>query len=300
MNINNKIFGKSKGNIKKILDIISHIYDDAGNIDSNIIEYLSIEDNDFFQSNADLWLDKSYLEDILIFLAAFSSINPISIDVIQLYLLFKGHNFSQPKIRKELKQFKNQLNIFKFIKITLSNSDFASYLLDKYYGDKDIEIFINTIFNWMVSPLKPNDIFIANTITFFINNFRKHWDLVDININKLVDYYSINLYSELLFNIGKHLYFALNLKCEVAIKFLHAASKLDNIESKSLLGYAYITGKKTIKDFHKGIQHLEYASVNGNVGAKRILGNILIENKFKLNRIEEGKHLLEEAINMVE
>jgi len=298
--INDELYQKSKGYINKIINIIDSIKDESGKLDINKINDYVYMHNDLFERNADKWLDSGQLtEEILLFLSITYPISAVSFENLQLFLKFRNYSCSLPRLRIKLRTFEDQVKFIRNSRIQFYNSEYATYIIKKYFGKQDIFDFINILFNWIVSDNKPNIEFVTNLILILTNEFALKGSLDKI-IENFIETYKNNKEAEILFKLGKHLYFYLEIDEEISCKFLEASISLNNIEAKTLLGYAYITGNKIIKDELKGTLLLEEASNAGNARAKRMLGNTLMNDPLDINNQEKGRRLLEEAITLGE
>ncbi|AFH65726.1 hypothetical protein B2K_34355 [Paenibacillus mucilaginosus K02] len=261
------------------------------------LDQIEFEEDDLldFEKDADTFIDNDLLEEILLLTSLFENIQPLTLETIQQFLLYKKLSYRMPKIRAELKKVSKYYNDLRFNRIKLNNNSFAYYVLKKYFSSQDIEDFIFSVFEWMsISPYLLED-FIGSFILFIKHNNllseTKFNESITLFIETLKDD-SIRISEIGMFLINNSEYW------ELSFKFINRAVDLENSEAISFLGYSYLTGNKISKDIVKAERLLTRASELGSIKSKLILASVLFNGEGLEKNVERGYSILKQAVEL--
>ncbi len=296
ISINDKIFEKTKGQVSYLRKLLEQATEEGNVISISAIEY--IEDNEVsdFQEDAEICVDNTVLEEALLILAIFEPIQPISLEYIQQFLSFRNISYRMPKIKSELKKLGKQISDLRFKRVRLLSSDFAKFVLERFFSTKDVDEFISTVFSWLSNSNYVSIEFICKYIIHIEGSRLISAEKFDENIKEFFCCL-VKLDSHTrLFDMGFYLFHEVEDNKDLALKLLDKASEMDDLEAKSFLGYIYSKGEKVDKDVAKAELLLRAASEMNSMRAKRILATLLLDGTEISKNTEEGQKLLEEAI----
>ncbi len=295
-NINDKIFEKSKGQISYIRKFLEQVRGENNGIDISALEYLEENAVSDFEKDAELCIDNDILEETLLLLSVFEQIQPLSLEYIQQFLSYKNISYRMPKIKSELKKLDNQISDLRFKRIRLISSDFAKFVLERFFSTKDVDEFISTVFDWLSNSTYLSIEFTCKYIIHMQHSWLISVEKYEINITKFIcSLVKLENHTRL-FDIGFYLFYEVEDNEGLALQFLDKASDMNNLEAKSFLGYIYSHGEKVDKDIIKAEKLLKNASDMNSMRAKRILGTLLLDGTEISKNVEEGQKLLEEAM----
>lgn len=298
--INDKVYELTNGQIPKIKKLYEFKKENNFNIKMlENIELDAMDDEDsllMFEKYAEVSIDNDLLEETLLLVSLMEPIQPISLENIQLFLSHRNLNYKLPKIRSELKKISTQISEIRFNRIKLLNNEYATFLLTKYFSQKDREEFTHSVFIWLATDLKISLDFMSEFIKNMEENRLISNEKFNEYINEFIDI-SIKLGKiKRLFLLGITLYTGKKNEIDLALQFLNSASENGNSEALSFLGFIYSNGEKVEKDILKAEKMLRRASDLNNIKAKIILSTLLFEGTEISKNINEGKTLLEEAV----
>ncbi|HYE81811.1 MAG TPA: metallophosphoesterase [Clostridia bacterium] len=295
--INDTIFNASKGNIKKITDIMVAVSINGSRIDISEIDRINNKGNEDFEEKAEFWLESDFLEDILLLLALFEPVETLTLENFQSFLVTIGSNFRLPRIRKEIKKANNFLYDVSLKRVKLKDSDFSKYIVQNYFSKRDLLNFIELIFKWFVADSAIELSLCSNFIKYLNNSELINKRELEILISNFIDECSRKNESERLFHVGISLFSELKDN-KISYKIIEESIKLGNVQAMTKMGLALINGKRINLDVYRGEKLLIDASCKGDLIAKRILGNFYLEGYKVSQDIKEGRKLLEEAISL--
>ncbi|MCP3795786.1 metallophosphoesterase [Paenibacillus sp. CH40] len=292
INKNDIIFSKTEGN----LQLISRLLDSSsrdGVLDFEKLE--NFEEVNDYQNELDKFCSSPVLEEILLLISLFEPIQPIQLEYVQLFLLSRNFQLRMPKIKNELRLVNNYISDLRFNRIKLVNKNLALFTLGKYYSQRDVEDFVESVFNWFVN----DDIIKVDFICRFLIYIKEN----TIFSHKRKEIYLLNFLENLnsaskIYDLGANLYYESDSNIELSLQFLNKAVDLGDSNAKVLLGYIYYEGEKISKNNVKAIELLRSASDAGNVKAKLTLSNLLFEGRDIERDMKTAKLLLEEAVSL--
>lgn len=294
---NDEIFIKSKGQVTYLKKIVEQ--SEMGvNIDASILEFVNEDETDVFDRSAELCIDNIILEETLLLISVFEPLQPISLENIQHFLSYKGISYRMPKIKNELKKLDSQISNMKFKRIKLLNYDFAKFILERFFSPKDIEEFVESLFEWLSTNYYMSVEFVSKFINHIQSSKLLSLDRFKIAIDKFINnHVELDNHSRL-FEIGSLLFDELDKNVDLAIRFIEKSSEMNNSGAKTFLGYTYLKGNKVKKDIIKAEKLLTDASCLNNTRAKIILGTLLLDGTVINKNTEEGIKLIEEAATL--
>lgn len=294
-----KIYQKTKGNISLIKDLLKR----ANISGMNILDFFKSNTTEFdeenvkrFNSLANKWIlfSTDTLEETLLILSIFESINFISFDKLQSFLNYKGYNIRLPKIKKFLSKVDEQIVCINN-KIKLSNKEFAEFIVNKFFSKTDIEKFIGDLFNWICKCIENEYNFTVDFFKCLIKQNLIDELLFKNNLNSFIDQKKNNNEGKYLFNIGLLMYNENKDMVKYSLKMIESAVELNNSEAKGFLGYCFLKGKHIDQNVFRGEALLNEACESGNIIAKSILGKMLIEGDCVSRNVDRGMKLLFDA-----
>ncbi|MGX1829138.1 metallophosphoesterase [Paenibacillus taichungensis] len=293
--LRNQIHLKTKGKITEIRKIISACVTSDHFDMSAFHDYENTEDNRNYEKELDKLNSSSMLEEIIILISMFQQIQPIPIDYLQSFLFSRNFNSRMPKIRRELRALNSQIGDLKFNRVQLLDSNFALFVLNKYYSRRDIESFAKSVFEWMITDMKISLDFLSQFLKSFFNE-----NFIDIeDKNSLLSYFLNNFNNpNKVYELGKYLLTDATSDVELSLEILTKAVELDDSNAEALLGIIYYKGEKVVKDIDKAITLLRKSSSKGNTKAKMNLSTMLFQGDGIYKDVLEAEVLLEEAAKL--
>ncbi|MBN7575670.1 MULTISPECIES: metallophosphoesterase [Clostridium] len=294
-----KIYEKTNGNIKLIKSLIEKV----GISEKDILEYLKDYENEIHKKNteeferlANKWIlfHTDILEETLLILALFETINFISLDKIQSYLNFKGYDVRLPKIKKFLNKVDEQI-VYINNKAKLANGELAKFVIENFFSNSDMEIFVSDLFSWICNNIKNEYNFAIAFFKYLIKKKLINENQLDKNFNNFISKKKDNNEDEYLYHVGMLMYYENKQMEKYFMKMIESASELNNCKAKTFLGYCYMIGECVSQDISKAEVLLKEACEAGDSMAKSILGKVLISGIYLKRDSEKGKKLLFEA-----
>lgn len=296
--LNEKILEISKGNIESILKE-SEIAKKLNEKERE--EYLKKEDEikiTEFENRAEEWIkkDNQGLEDILLILSIFNSINAIDIEDVQSFLAYKDFKYRLPYIRKILKAVENQIDIQGYSKLKINQREFCIYVIRKYFSERDITYFLKDIICWF-TEINYINVDLFTDFFIFVNTTKVY---KNINLDEFMDFFiekSIsNSRQKEMFEIGKKIIYIDNEFEKLGIILLECSGNLNYTKAKSFLGRYYFDVKNI--NYDEAEQLLAEASEKEDLLAKVYLANLLLDG-LKIKRdYKRGIRLLEEGVEL--
>lgn len=296
--LNEKILEISKGNIESILKE-SEIAKKFNEKERE--EYLKKEDEvkiTEFENQAEEWIEKHNqgLEDILLMLSIFNSINAIDIEDLQSFLEYKNFKYRLPYIRKMLKIVENQIDIQGYSKLKINQRKFCIYVIRKYFSERDIIYFLKDIICWF-TELNDINVDLFTDFFIFVNTTKVY---KNINLNEFIDFFIekciSNSREKEMFEIGKKIIYIDNEFEKLGIRLLECSGKLNYTKAKSFLGRYYFDVKNI--NYDEAEQLLAEASEKGDRLAKVYLANLLLDGLKVKRDHKRGIRLLEEGVEL--
>ncbi|NQX61056.1 metallophosphoesterase [Paenibacillus qinlingensis] len=295
---NNKIFEKTKGHVNQLKKLMVSSPDGGMKIDISLLDIFEEDEISIFEKDADICVKNEILEEILLLTAVFEQIQPISLEYIQSFLSYQKLLYRMPKIRNEIKKINHLMSDIRFNRIKLLNQNFAVFILKRYFSTKDIEEFINSIFNWLLNNSSVHLDFLCR----FLFQIQKYDLLTEENVSQYINDFINNeiISCSRLSEIGIYLFkeYEHDSTIQLSLKFLDRASELENSEALTFLGFIYAKGEKVSKDIEKSIVLLKRASELNSIKAKLMLSSIMFDGMEVNRNTHEAKRYLEEAVNL--
>jgi TPR repeat protein/predicted MPP superfamily phosphohydrolase len=295
-----KIYEKTNGNIKLIKDLIkkSHESDlDILNLLENDVNEFEMQSSKLYNNLANEWIlfSTDVLEETLLFLSVFESIDFIRYEKLQSFLNYKGYNLRLPKIKKFLRKVDKQITFTTNNKIKLCNKEFADFVVNKFFSKKDVENFITDLFSWICKCLERNYNFTVDFFKYLIKKKLIDKTLFNDQINRFIAQKKEDNKGQYLFDIGLLMLGENKYIMKYAIKMIESATLLNVSDAKGFLGSCLLRGKYIEQDISRGEVMLNEACESGNAKAKAIFGQILIEGEYLNRDSERGRKLLYES-----
>ncbi|MBW7454298.1 metallophosphoesterase [Paenibacillus sepulcri] len=295
--VNDKIYHKTKGKISEIKKIVSLGVDlTEDNIDEFILDNSKI-DLDIINA-AEASLNNAILEESLLLLSVFESIEPIALEYIQSYLEHRGIQVRMPTIKKELKKIESVISDLRFGRLKFVREGLALYLLTTYFSKRDIEHFLAYVFEWISSEDQLAVPFVCEFIRHLETGELIKKKQFDSLLGKYVDKLVSKQQALKLFSYGKYLFMESNNDVSTSLSLLRRAASEDNIDSMIFVALAYIDGKKVDKNLQIAEENLRRASDLNDGSAKAILGVLILEREVSEEKLKESNELLEQSAKL--
>ncbi|KEI86147.1 hypothetical protein FDF15_01995 [Clostridium botulinum] len=295
-----KIYEKTKGNIKLIKDLLKRSNESELDIlsflkNSNI--EINMENSKLFNNMGNKWIyfNNGVLEETLLILSIFESIDFITLEKLQSFLSYKGYDLRLPKIKKFLTKVNEQIVYTSNNKIKLNNKEFAIFVVNKFFSKNDIEKFIVDLFNWICKCLWKEYNFTVDFFKYLIKKKLINESLFRESFNNFVEQKKKNNESKDLLNMGLLMLGENKDIAEYSFKMIEAAVELNNSDAKGFLGLCLLKGEYIEQDLSRGKILINEACELGNTIAKSIFGQILIKGDCVERDSERGRKLLFEA-----
>lgn len=295
--VNDKIYYKTKGKLSEIRKIMSLGVD----LTENIIDDFLLDDSKISPdiiNAAEASLNNVILEESMLLLSVFESVEPIALGNIQSYLEHRGIKVRMPTIKNELKKIENTLSDLRFGRIKYVREGLGQYLLTTYFSKRDVELFLEYVFNWLSTEDQLEVPFVCE----FIRHLESG-DLIDRDqFNSLLGKYVESLVSARqflkLFSYGKYLFKESISDVSTSLSLLRRIASDDNIDALVFLAIAYIEGNKVDKDLKMAEEFLRRASDLNDGNAKAILGVLILEEEISEEKLKESNELLEQSVTL--
>lgn len=296
--LNKKVLEISGGRLELIINEIKILNSLNDNEKEEYIKKEFINNITEFENQAEIWIEENNngLEEILLLLSMFNSINVLDMEEIESFLNFKNFNYRLPQVRKMINKIKMQVSINAYTKIKLNENNFANYILNKYFGKTDIRLFTRDIFNWFgVLDNINTELFID-----FLSHIKNSKIITKSDLDSYIDIFIKESFSRgrdnILLKIAKKIIYRSEEFEKIGIRFLQKAIEMNNCKAKSFLGIYYFNIKNS--DYDKGEQLLLEAIEEGNLEGKIFMANLLLDGIKVKKDSEKGIKLLEEAVNL--
>lgn len=295
--VNDKIYHKTKGNIVEIKKIVSLGVELTENNIDDIFRDNSKTDSDIINA-AEASLNNAILEESLLLLSIFESIEPVSLGYLQSYLEYRGIHVRMPTIKNEFKKIENVISDLRFERLKFVREGLAHYLLTTYFSKRDVEHFLTYVFDWISIEEHLEVPFVCEFIRYLESG-----ELIKRKIfDNLLEKYIQNLVSSeqtfKLFSYGKYLFMESNNDVSMSLSLLKRAANEDNIDALVFLAIAYIEGKKVDKNLQVAEENLRRASELNDGIAKAMLGGLILEGELNEEKINESYELLEQSARL--
>lgn len=291
--LNDKILQKTLGKFSRIRILLLNL-DENKNLNMDILEKIDDEDKIFYENEANICLENLLLEETVILLAILQPISAFKLENLQSFLSYKKLNYRLPHIKNELKKLKNQINDYRFNRIQLLNASYASYIVNDFFSESDIQEFVLSIYEWIIHK----KIFETDFICKFIFNIEKNKIISqDTSMKKIDELINVIEDNTILFDIAISLTKEYDL-LKISVKFFEKAANQKHADSLHFLGKIYLKGNKLKKDFAKAEYYFLEASKLDHIDSKLVLSSIYFKGKEIEKNSIKGMTFLNEAIEL--
>jgi TPR repeat protein len=230
------------------------------------------------------------LQEILLLLALFEPVSPLTFAHIQAYLRSQGLEMRLPDIRNTMSSVSDQCEGMDADKIKLALGSFGEYLREKHFSDDDVLNGKTIAIKWIAGDLTIDHMKLMRTCV-------EKWSQDSKTIRALVDTFKNASPGEFDF-IG---WVVASPRRELTKPVFHFCQVMKS--EGAPLGYIRLLKSMFEKEEFLGqnpselAQELEHLASTGQTDAKRVLGEILLEGKnIEANR-ERGVEYLQAAVD---